>query len=104
MNTKQKTQLWITGIILGLLMMLGPIFGFLGTVLGMFNAFETLAVTPAGTGQSERLAGDISIALVSTGVGVALALAGLATFLVCLVGLVRCRRKPPPAWPEEQAE
>ncbi|WP_193212173.1 MotA/TolQ/ExbB proton channel family protein [Luteolibacter marinus] len=53
-----------------------PMLGLLGTVLGMVNAFGTLSVT--GSADPALLAGDISVALLTT-------LWGLITAIPCLV-------------------
>lgn len=53
-----------------------PMLGLLGTVLGMVNAFGTLSIT--GSADPALLAGDISVALLTT-------LWGLITAIPCLI-------------------
>jgi biopolymer transport protein ExbB len=50
----------------------GPMLGLLGTVLGMMAAFEKLAASK--TVQADKLAGDIQFALITTALGLAIAL------------------------------
>lgn len=53
-----------------------PILGLLGTVVGMINTFEVLAIF--GTGNARALAGSISTALITT-------MAGLMSSIPCLI-------------------
>ncbi len=61
---------------------LGPLLGLLGTVWGMIQAFASLG---AGGGQADagRLADGISLALVNTLLGLALAILGIGFYGVC---------------------
>ncbi|MEP0846007.1 MAG: MotA/TolQ/ExbB proton channel family protein [Phycisphaerae bacterium] len=61
---------------------LGPLMGLLGTVLGMIYAFGQLGQT-GGEAGAEDLARGISLALVNTLLGLALAILGLGFFGVC---------------------
>lgn len=61
---------------------LGPLMGLLGTVLGMIRAFGKMQETH-GTYKPEDLAGGISIALVNTFLGLALAVLALGFYGVC---------------------
>ena len=49
-----------------------PLFGLLGTVTGMINAFTTIALE--GTGDPQELAGGISQALLTTAAGLTIAI------------------------------
>jgi len=49
-----------------------PLLGLLGTVTGMINTFQ--AITLFGTGDPQKLAGGISQALVTTGLGLTVAI------------------------------
>ncbi|MFO0974695.1 MAG: MotA/TolQ/ExbB proton channel family protein [Phycisphaerae bacterium] len=61
---------------------LGPLMGLLGTVLGMIRAFGKMQETHGGY-RPEDLAGGISLALVNTFLGLALAVLALGMFGVC---------------------
>ena len=61
---------------------LGPLMGLLGTVIGMIRAFSKMQSTH-GAYKSEDLAGGISLALVNTFLGLALAIVALGFFGVC---------------------
>ncbi len=62
--------------VLGTIAVVSPLFGLLGTVTGMINAFTTIALE--GTGDPQQLAGGISQALLTTA-------AGLTVAIPCLI-------------------
>jgi biopolymer transport protein ExbB len=72
---------------------LAPLLGLLGTVIGMIESFDALGVGgPAGTGRGEQLAHGISLALMATAVGLAIAVVSVAAyyyFLHLIDALVR---------------
>jgi biopolymer transport protein ExbB len=57
-----------------------PLLGLLGTVWGMIQAFNVIAVSPA-MGRAEMLAGGISIALITTAAGLLVAIPALIFYL-----------------------
>ena len=63
-----------------------PLFGLLGTVLGMMEAFDVIAKS-AAMGRAELLAGGIGTALISTAAGLTVAIPALILYL-WLVGRV----------------
>jgi len=64
-------------VVLSTIAVISPLFGLLGTVTGMINAFTTIALE--GTGDPQELAGGISQALLTTA-------GGLTIAIPCLVG------------------
>jgi biopolymer transport protein ExbB len=62
---------------------LGPLMGLLGTVYGMIIAFDDLGASGGDAGTSGELARGISLALVNTMLGLALAIIGLGFFGWC---------------------
>jgi len=66
---------------LGIVATLEPLLGLLGMILGMISTFETVALAGA-LGDATQLAGGISEALVTTGLGLAIAIPFLALFHV----------------------
>jgi len=60
---------------------ISPMLGLLGTVWGMIRAFFSIVQT-GGTPKPEDLAGDIGIALVTTLLGLAIAIPALAVYAV----------------------
>lgn len=64
---------------LGIVATLEPLLGLLGMILGMIGTFETVALAGA-LGDASQLAGGISEALVTTGLGLAVAIPFLALF------------------------
>lgn len=64
---------------LGIVATLQPLIGLLGMILGMITTFETVAVA-GSLGDATQLAGGISEALVTTGLGLAFAIPFLAFY------------------------
>ncbi|MEC9372837.1 MAG: MotA/TolQ/ExbB proton channel family protein [Planctomycetota bacterium] len=64
---------------LGLIAAIAPMLGLLGTVVGMVGAFDTIS-SAAGFARPDQLAGDISQALVTTLMGLTLAIPCMAAF------------------------
>jgi biopolymer transport protein ExbB len=60
---------------IGVLATVAPLLGLLGTVLGMIETFQV--ISDFGTGNARALAGDISVALVTTQTGLLVAIPGL---------------------------
>lgn len=65
----------IVGLVVGIVLALGPIWGMIGTVVGMVLAFDNLAQQQP---QVDVLAGNISLALFATVVG----------WIACPIGIV----------------
>jgi biopolymer transport protein ExbB len=61
--------------VIAVLAAIAPLLGLLGTVLGMIETFQVIAVF--GTGDARALAGGISVALVTTQTGLLIAIPGL---------------------------
>ena len=59
---------------------IAPMFGLLGTVQGMIGAFEVLANTSSGVPDPQRLADNIALALVTTLVGLVIAIPAIAAY------------------------
>ena len=57
--------------LIAVLAAVAPLLGLLGTVLGMIETFEVIALF--GTGNAKAMAGGISVALVTTELGLAIA-------------------------------
>jgi len=63
---------------------LAPLLGLLGTVIGMIEAFDSLSGRDSGTGKSEALAHGISLALVTTALGLGIAIVSVAAYYALL--------------------
>lgn len=74
----QTARLYRSTDALGVIGAIAPLLGLLGTVLGMIGAFESLP--QAGATQHEALASNISLALVTTLMGLILAIPTIALF------------------------
>jgi biopolymer transport protein ExbB len=61
--------------LIAVLAAVAPLLGLLGTVLGMIETFEVIALF--GTGNAKAMAGGISVALVTTQAGLLIAVPGL---------------------------
>jgi biopolymer transport protein ExbB len=77
-------------IALGVLLLLGPLGGLIGTMSGMIRAFERMSTS--GATPPDRLAADIERSLLSTSVGLALGVVGVAMLAGGIVWLLRSRR------------
>ncbi len=63
---------------LGTVVGISPLLGLLGTVTGMINVFKTIA--RVGTGQADQLSNGISQALITTAVGLSIAIPALVAY------------------------
>lgn len=77
MNTKGRT-LALTGA----WFQLGPLFGLLGTIIGMISTFQKIG--SGEMGQPEALANDIGFALSTTAIGLCFGIIGLILMLIAL--------------------
>ena len=59
---------------------LSPLIGLLGTVVGMIHSFNDIA-TAGAMGQTETLANGIALALLTTAVGLLIAIPAMAAYL-----------------------
>ncbi|MFG0286039.1 MAG: MotA/TolQ/ExbB proton channel family protein [Phycisphaerales bacterium JB039] len=64
---------------IGLIAAVAPMLGLLGTVVGMVGAFETISFTE-GFARPDQLAGDISVALITTVLGLIVAIPSTAAY------------------------
>jgi biopolymer transport protein ExbB/TolQ len=77
---QRKHGRWLA--VLGIVLFTGPIWGVLGTVIGMIRAFNTLAEDKVAS--AESLSQDIGITLVTTAVGITVGLLGAILILMAL--------------------
>ncbi len=77
-NEIRPYQKWVG--YMSVIAQIAPMLGLFGTVIGMVGAFETLSVT--GGAEPAKLAGDISVALLTTFSGLFVAIPSLALFYV----------------------
>ncbi|MEM1156857.1 MAG: MotA/TolQ/ExbB proton channel family protein [Verrucomicrobiota bacterium] len=76
-----------------ILFLSGPVFGLLGTVLGMIRVFEKLKSSAVvGTG---ALSSDISVSLVTTVIGIGMGFIGAALMLFSLIAFLITRNPDP---------
>jgi biopolymer transport protein ExbB len=61
--------------LIAVLAAIAPLLGLLGTVLGMIETFDVIAMF--GTGNARAMAGGISVALITTQTGLLVAIPGL---------------------------
>ncbi|MCK4873958.1 MAG: MotA/TolQ/ExbB proton channel family protein [Phycisphaerales bacterium] len=76
---EQAAKLYRSTDGLGLIAGIAPLMGLLGTVVGMVGAFDTIS-SAEGFARPDQLAGDISQALITTVMGLILAIPALAAF------------------------
>ena len=83
---RESTRVNFATVFLALIAAVAPLMGLLGTVVGMINTFQ--AITLYGTGDPQTMAGGISQALITTVLGLIVAVPA-----VLLHGLVAARGK-----------
>jgi biopolymer transport protein ExbB/TolQ len=88
--TRSKRFFGRAAAISGLVVVILPLFGLIGTVKGMIGAFGTLGKT--GSADPSALAGDISVALLATFWGFVFSVISFIPFAVFLVLFLRRRR------------
>ena len=81
MVTRELSSHYQRAYPLGIIATLEPLLGLLGMILGMIETFETVALAGA-LGDATQLAAGISEALVTTGLGLAIAIPFLALYHV----------------------
>jgi hypothetical protein len=89
-----KRSLLICGIVIGVILTLGPAWGLLGTVFGMMHAFQTLG--GSGISDPKALSGAIGETLLATTAGLVACPIGILLLAVCIVMLVNLSKEPPP--------
>jgi biopolymer transport protein ExbB len=87
MKQKNKLIAWLVG---GILLALGPIWGMIGTVVGMVLAFGHLAESEP---QTEVLANDISLALYTTAAGLVICPIGIVIIIITTIKLNKTKNK-----------
>lgn len=83
-------------IVIGSLLALGPLWGMLGTAIGMIRAFG--ALNADGSAPPEHLAADVGVALWSTAAGIIASPIGLALLISGILWLVRVNRHNCAEW------
>jgi biopolymer transport protein ExbB/TolQ len=78
-------------IVLGTPLALGPLWGIIGTVVGMIRAFGTLQ--EGGPAQSEQLAADVSFAMQATKMGFIISPLGYVLLIVGIVWIIRINKR-----------
>ena len=78
------------GLVVGALLTLSPLFGMLGTVVGMMTAFDALGTH--GAGDTEQLSVGIGGALVSTAIGWVLFVPGIILLTISIIHYRRTKR------------
>ena len=81
-----RRKLLIGGIVIGVILASGPLWGLLGTIVGVRRSFSRIDESPL---DPEGLASDVRLAVWSTWIGLAAAALGAPTFVVCLVALLK---------------
>ena len=87
MKRKSKLITWLVG---GIILALGPIWGMIGTVVGMVMAFGHLGQSEP---QAEVLANDISLALYTTAAGWIACPIGIVIIIVSAIKLGKDKRE-----------
>lgn len=88
MNTQTKLKSLLT---VGIILALGPIWGILGTIVGMVMAFGHMG--EEGMGKPELLANDIGVALYTTAIGFIICPIGIACIIISCIRLNRIKKE-----------
>ena len=87
----RSVKRWTVALVVSLLLViLPPLLGVFGTVIGMIRAFGTLE--KSGGSDPDALADSIGFALMTTATGLVIALIALIPLIITIVGLLRARR------------
>jgi hypothetical protein len=86
MKRKNKLIAWLAG---GIILALGPVWGMLGTVVGMVLAFGHFGQAEL---QAEVVANDISLALYTTAAGFIVCPFGIAIIIIAAIRLSKAKR------------
>lgn len=85
-----KKNISKTGIWIGSILTLSPIWGTIATVIQMIGAFKEITIY--GTGDAEALSGGISSALTSTEIGILLMPLGITVLVLSIIGYNKAKR------------
>jgi biopolymer transport protein ExbB/TolQ len=96
-TVQPKCRLAVTGIVIGSLLTLAPVFGVIGTVVGMIGAFDVLA--RSGISDEHALAERVRQALNATATGLFLFPVGIIVLSLSIVFYVRRKPATPPPLP-----
>jgi len=91
LKMKRKTKL-IIWLVVGIILALGPIWGMVGTVVGMVMAFGH--IQQGGTAEPEVLANDMGIALITTAAGWIVCPIGIVIIIVSAIKLGKSKTEP----------
>ncbi len=89
---QRSVKRWSIAVIVALLfVVVPPLLGFGGTIIGMIRAFRTLG--KSGGADPDAMAESIGFALMTTATGLMVALTAVIPLIITIVGLVRARRR-----------
>jgi ABC-type Fe3+ transport system permease subunit len=92
-TVRQRRKFWFRAIWISLaVVVIPPVLGLAGTVIGMIRAFSTLA--EYGEGDPEALAGDIATAMLSTAWALLISALGLLALIAVLVRFFTLPKPP----------
>ena len=82
---------WITVLVVGIILALGPLWGLAGTVFGMIMAFDTMRLS--GGSDPGALAADVSHALHTTAAGYVASPIGVALVIVASIKVAKGKQQ-----------
>lgn len=90
LKSRRKRWMWAS-VYTGVGILIPPIIGLLGTVVGMIRAFHEISASPVGEGDPSMISSDISCALLATAIGLGVAGVFAVLFVISLIRwLVLC--------------
>ncbi|HEY3897761.1 MAG TPA: MotA/TolQ/ExbB proton channel family protein [Chthoniobacter sp.] len=94
-----KKSLLVSGIVVGSILALGPVWGAIGSALGMMRAFHTLG--SANVSDPRALSADIGQTLMALTFGLIACPVGIALLAICIVFLVQSKKQALPPLPPQ---
>ena len=79
-------------LVFGIVLMLGPLWGLMGTIAGMIGTFNGIA-EKTGDAKAEALAANISFSIYSTFLGIIVCPVGLVLFVISIIWIIKVKEK-----------
>ena len=87
----KSKKAYVVMLVIGILLALGPVWGFVGTVLGITRAFSHLA--ELGSASNDVLAEDISLALYTTAAGLIMCPIGIVLIVIAAIKMSKLKKQ-----------
>ena len=93
---RHRRRFWFRAIWIAVIgVIIPPMIGLIGTVIGMTNAFRELSASETGIADPAALSGDISTAMVSTAAGLVISVFAFIALVGVLIRFFTLPKAPP---------